>query len=219
MEAHQVENINPFLTEKTKEKKKTTAKPSGRALKLQQAFEKTLGKTLKSFSHERLTRIFPRIAKDSPEELQNAHQQTIEFLRKNIQDEFESILVSKNLIQKLTELDEMAEASKGKNTISLPQKTSISPQGAIRARTVPVKEKELQRLKEEYNMIHQENSTLMVELEKKKNELDNLLENVSRVVNDVDKAITLSSQMPIDDIWKFYEWQNGILSEIAEKHR
>ncbi|RUS19696.1 Nnf1-domain-containing protein [Endogone sp. FLAS-F59071] len=130
------------------------ARPDGpRATKLRQVFEKSLSKTIKSISYDKLAQSFPQIAKYSPQSLRSAHQQVIVFLQHNIQEEFQSLLESKNVVPKLNELDALIDsARKRKQTRRgmAPQSSAdIIPEAAIRARTVPIKRQELRRLQDE----------------------------------------------------------------------
>ncbi|RUS35106.1 hypothetical protein BC938DRAFT_475841 [Jimgerdemannia flammicorona] len=220
--------------------------PEGpRATKLRQTFEKSLSKTIKNISYEKLAQSFPHIANDSPESLQSAHQQVTTFLQQSVQvpiqshlthdmplhqhpEEFQNLLETKNLIRKLNELDMLIDAARknkqarlGKlvrNRISAhfsaTHSADITPDIAIRARTVPIKQQEFQRLQDELARVRQENKTLMSELVAKKTRLDLVKTTVREISNELSQvgllsfplyrtrkqAVEISRRMPIDDM-------------------
>ncbi|RUO96999.1 Nnf1-domain-containing protein [Jimgerdemannia flammicorona] len=179
--------------------------PEGpRATKLRQTFEKSLSKTIKNISYEKLAQSFPHIANDSPESLQSAHQQVTTFLQQSVQEEFQNLLETKNLIRKLNELDMLIDAARKNKQARLGKlvrnSADITPDIAIRARTVPIKQQEFQRLQDELARVRQENKTLMSELVAKKTRLDLVKTTVREISNELSQAVEISRRMPIDDM-------------------
>ncbi|KAG0345407.1 hypothetical protein BG004_003732 [Podila humilis] len=128
---------------------------------LRRILEKSLLETIKSCNYNALEECFPLVAAADPYELRNAQEKVCEFLAVEVKTEFEQIIHERNLIHKLNGLDRLIEDARSKGQ-SAGSRTilDLSPEAAVRARVVPTKEAEVQRLRAELERIRLDNRRL-----------------------------------------------------------
>ncbi|KAG9298923.1 hypothetical protein G9A89_015945 [Geosiphon pyriformis] len=178
--------------------------PNGpRAQKLKQILQKSLSETLLSYSFEKVSQCFPKLAENHSDALKSAHEQMTRFLRSSCEEEFSNILKKRHVLEKLNEFDELINASKKRNEIGMQtveQIHYINPATILRAKTVPIKEEELRCLKEEFMKIQRENNSYMAELAINKSRLEALSKTTREITSEFKKAVDLASQIPVEEM-------------------
>ncbi|KAF9113241.1 Zinc finger C3H1 domain-containing protein [Mortierella sp. AM989] len=125
--------------------------PEGpRMTRLRGILDKSLKETLKACNYDAISECFPALAAGNPRDLREAHEKVCQFLNVEVNNEFEQIIEERNVIFKLNGLDRLiADARSKGNTAGSRTTLDLSPEVAVRARTVPTKEAEIERLKAE----------------------------------------------------------------------
>ncbi|KAF9101436.1 hypothetical protein BGX29_005617 [Mortierella sp. GBA35] len=125
-----------------------------RMTRLRGILNKSLQETLKACNYNAIQECFPILAAANPEELHEAHEKVCQFLKVEVDNEFGQIIEERNVIFKLNGLDRLIADAKSKG-ITAGSRTvlDLSPDVAVRARTVPTKEAEIERLKEELELV------------------------------------------------------------------
>ncbi|KAF9586119.1 hypothetical protein BGW38_009479 [Lunasporangiospora selenospora] len=139
-----------------------TDEPDGpRMTRLRGILDKSLIETLKACNYKALQECFPLLAAVQPDELHQAHERVSEFLKIEVNNEFSQIIEERNVIFKLNALDRLIADAKNKGrTAGTWTMLDLSPDAAVRARTVPTKEAEIERLKAEIHKVQLENRKL-----------------------------------------------------------
>ncbi|KAI1293242.1 hypothetical protein EDD11_008452 [Mortierella claussenii] len=136
--------------------------PEGpRMTRLRGILEKSLQETLKACNYNAISESFPALAAHNPLELRVAHEKVCKFLSVEVNNEFEQIIEERNVIFKLNGLDRLIADAKSKG-ITAGSRTilDLAPEVAVRARTVPTKEAEIERLKAELERVQLDNRRL-----------------------------------------------------------
>ncbi|KAJ1981699.1 hypothetical protein H4R33_005191 [Dimargaris cristalligena] len=194
---------SPKLSSPTLSAQRTEApeQPGPRLSKLNLLLDKSLASVVDTFSFEKLAECFPYLAQESPKLLAAAQSQISEFFRTTTEDEFQTIIHKRGLIQKLNQLDQLIEASKCRpNGTEQPnpattkgQTHGADPATLVRARTYQTKQMELQRLTETYNHIYQQNNTMANELRDKSKALQEMKQHTAQLLDNMDKLVNTSS--------------------------
>ncbi|KAI7817156.1 Nnf1-domain-containing protein [Gamsiella multidivaricata] len=129
--------------------------PEGqRMTRLRELLSKSLQETLKACNYRAICQCFPTLAAANPEELRNAHEKVFQFLNVEVENEFEQIIEERNVVFKLNGLDRLIADAKSKGrTAGSRTILELPPEIAVRARTVPTKEAEIERLKAELERV------------------------------------------------------------------
>ncbi|KAG0021239.1 Zinc finger C3H1 domain-containing protein [Entomortierella chlamydospora] len=133
--------------------------PEGpRMTRLRGILDKSLKETLKACNYAAICECFPALAAANPRDLREAHEKVCQFLNIEVNNEFEQIIKERNVIFKLNGLDRLIADARGKgNTAGSRTILDLSPEVAVRARTVPTKEAEIERLKAELERVQLDN--------------------------------------------------------------
>ncbi|OZJ06940.1 hypothetical protein BZG36_00110 [Bifiguratus adelaidae] len=176
--------------------------PEGpRAKKLRQILAKSVDMTLQNVSYDKLAQCFPQLHRDAPESLKAAHEQVNLFLMSTIEEEFETIIRTRELMGRLNELDrliEEAKAGSARNGAYNPDK--VTPEASVRSQMVPLKRMELQRLRNELFRTEAENKDLMKEVKQRKEEASEATKVLKTLTDDFDKAVQIATQIRMQDI-------------------
>ncbi|KAF9914330.1 hypothetical protein BX616_008523, partial [Lobosporangium transversale] len=136
--------------------------PDGlRMTRLREVLEKSLQETLKACNLNAICECFPLAAEKNQDALRDAHEKICQFLSIEVNNEFEQIIEERNVAFKLNGLDRLIADAKSKG-ITAGSRTlpDLSPEMAVRARTAPTKEAEIERLKALLEMTQLDNRRL-----------------------------------------------------------
>ncbi|CAG8542830.1 4537_t:CDS:2 [Ambispora leptoticha] len=166
-----------------------------RAKKLGTLLDKCLSETLKAYSYEKLSSCFPTLAKNETEaeDFKNAHEE----------EEFANILSERCVIEKLNDLDTLIEKAKQRTTRAQnnrPSQDNASHEALFRAKTTPLKKKELERLQEELMQIRQENNKYYFILADNLEKIKAQSKLTQEITSGFTKAVELASQMPVGEM-------------------
>ncbi|CAG8475953.1 4185_t:CDS:2 [Ambispora gerdemannii] len=166
-----------------------------RAKKLGNLLDRCLSETLKAYSYEQLSSCFPTLAKNEieAEDFKNAHAE----------EEFANILSERCVIEKLNDLDMLIEKAKQRTTRAQnnePRQDNANHEAIFRAKTTPLKKKELKRLQEELMQIRQENNKHYLILADNLEKIKTQSELSQEITSGFTKAVELASQMPADEM-------------------
>ncbi|CAG8633705.1 5380_t:CDS:2 [Funneliformis caledonium] len=177
---------------------------ASRSKKVKQALESCLGGTLRSFSFEKVAQCYPTLAKEQPERLQEALNQVKEFLKTSAEEEFNSILEQRKILEKLNEFDDIIAKAKTHQTEGhipiQPTQSNISPKAIICAKILPIKFEELRNLEREYLTINQENESLMSEIRLKKKQMNCLIQPIQEIMSESDKVVEVAAEIPVNEM-------------------
>ncbi|CAI2167840.1 9480_t:CDS:2 [Funneliformis geosporum] len=172
--------------------------------KIKQALESCLGETLKSFSYEKVAQCYPTLAKEQPERLQEALYQVKEFLKTSAEEEFNSILEQRKILEKLDEFDDIIAKAKNHQIDGhipiQPTQSNINPKAIICAKILPIKFEEMRNLEREYLKINQENESLMSEIRFKKKQMNCLIQPIQEIITESDKVVEVSAEIPVNEM-------------------
>ncbi|KAG2179431.1 hypothetical protein INT44_006277 [Umbelopsis vinacea] len=171
--------------------KSTTNDQNGlgkRATKLNMLFEKYVERIIQSVSE---------LDEQQHEALVMAHQQVCEYLEKSIREDFHSIVAERQLVEKLNELDKLVEeAKRSSNTVEAKRSGAgivIEPEQALRARSIPLKQAELERLRKQHAELQGQNQHLMKSIVNQRDQLAGLCNNVSQSLGQFEQAVETAS--------------------------
>ncbi|KAI9137614.1 hypothetical protein BKA69DRAFT_880188 [Paraphysoderma sedebokerense] len=195
-------------TSSTEPSDSTQSQHGPRFQKLQLSFNTALEKTLSTCSYEKLVSAFPQLSQDQPDALKSAHEQFIGFLRNSAMEEFKTILEKKKFPEKLDELDNLIDDAKKNNQVfdntdaENINKLFITPEQSLLSRSIPMKQKEVERLKAEIAKMESQNKDLSASLIQNKKQVDELTQMVAGVIGNVEKTITMLSSVPVEEMKK-----------------
>ncbi|KAK9722287.1 hypothetical protein K7432_002771 [Basidiobolus ranarum] len=164
-----------------------------RMTKLRVLLDKALSKTLKNCSYDKVAQCFSQLAQDSPEALQSAVDQVVTFLKTRIEEEFETIVGKRDLINKLNDLDALIIAAKKTSKKEAAPLQIPAPEVAILSKTVISKREEVERLRAQLLEVQKENAELMDDLKVKDKAMQSSKQDVVGILQEVDQALNLAS--------------------------
>ncbi|KAI9286222.1 Nnf1-domain-containing protein [Umbelopsis sp. AD052] len=180
--------------------KSTTNDQNGlgkRATKLNMLFEKYVERIIQSVSYAKFAICFSELDEQQHEALVMAHQQVCEYLEKSIREDFHSIVAERQLVEKLNELDKLVEeAKRSSNTVEAKRSGAgivIEPEQALRARSIPLKQAELERLRKQHAELQGQNQHLMKSIVNQRDQLAGLCNNVSQSLGQFEQAVETAS--------------------------
>ncbi|KAK4639307.1 hypothetical protein QC761_707130 [Podospora bellae-mahoneyi] len=165
--------------------------PGPRAQRLKQLFQQTTTHTLDKLSPSNFRECFPTIAEKAPGTLDNVHRQMIDRLSTLWNREFERILESRQVIQKLNELEGLiAEAQAGRRRDGRGGGRPVPPHtlGAevvLKAHLRGYLREQETRLGERLQEVRGENGRLFEEVLAQRREMERLVKGVENMVGDV----------------------------------
>ncbi|KAH8556820.1 Nnf1-domain-containing protein [Umbelopsis sp. PMI_123] len=182
--------------------KPTTSNQNGlgkRATKLNMLFEKYVERIIQSISYAKFAICFSELDEQQHEALVMAHQQVCAYLESSIRDDFQNILSERQLIEKLNELDKLVEeAKRNSNAAELKRSAAgivIEPEQALRARSIPLKLAEIERLRKQYSELQGQNQHLMKTIVNQRDQLTGLCNSVSQSLGQFEQAVETASGM------------------------
>ncbi|KAF9431872.1 hypothetical protein BGZ76_011586 [Entomortierella beljakovae] len=176
--------------------------PEGpRMTRLRGILDKSLNETLKACNFNAICECFPALAASKPNDLQDAHEKVCQFLNVEVNNEFEQIIRERNVIHKLNGLDRLiADARDKGNTAGTRTILDLSPEVAVRARTVPTKEAEIERLKAELERVQLDNRRIGNALNHSKAEQAAVKLELLESYNEFQEGANVATRMPIEDM-------------------
>ncbi|KAJ3330651.1 hypothetical protein HDU76_005165 [Blyttiomyces sp. JEL0837] len=126
-----------------------TAEENTRLVKLRRGFCLSLDQILQKLNQRNLASAFPKLAKAKPEQLEAVREQTVEFFKTAIEEEFEYIIETRSLPDKLAELDRFIANSPHNDieTRKLTEHVMVNPTTAVVSRLLELKQGEAARLR------------------------------------------------------------------------
>ncbi|KAF8925645.1 hypothetical protein BGZ58_000626 [Dissophora ornata] len=174
--------------------------------RLRGILEKSLQETLKACNYNAISECFPVLVATNPTDLREAHEKVCQFLSVEVNNEFEQIIAERNVIFKLNGLDRFIAGAKAKG-IAAGSRTvlDLSPEVAVRARTVPTKEAEIERLKAELRRVQLDNRRLGSALNHSKAEQAAIKYELLESYNEFQEGTSVAADMPMDDMEQLLE--------------
>ncbi|CAM0139576.1 unnamed protein product [Umbelopsis sp. WA50703] len=170
-----------------------------RAKKLNLLFEKYMQRIIQSLSYAKFALCFPELNEKQHDALVMAHKQVCDYLETSMKEDFQNIVTERELIERLNELDQLVEEAKIKHKSGESSKTGagiiFEPGQALRARTVPLKIAELERLKMQHSELQAENRNLMTAIVTQRDELNGLCHTVSTSLDQFEQAVASAVAM------------------------
>ncbi|KAF9213618.1 hypothetical protein BGZ59_005107 [Podila verticillata] len=184
--------------------------PEGpRMTRLRRLLEKSLQETVKACNYNAVQECFPQVAASTPQELRDAHEKVCQFLNVEVnvsaafapENEFEQIIQERNLIHKLNGLDRLiADAMSKGRTAGSSTILDLPPDAAVRARVVPTKEAEIQRLRAELERVRLDNRRLGSSLNQSKAQQTAIGLEIADTYDEFREACDIAAQVPIQDM-------------------
>ncbi|KAF9921283.1 hypothetical protein FBU30_008714 [Linnemannia zychae] len=189
--------------------------PEGpRMTRLRGILTKSLQETLKACNYNAIQECFPILTSSNPEELRQAHEKVCQFLQVEVENEFGQIIEERNVIFKLNGLDRLIADAKAKGiTAGSRTMLDLSPDSVVRARTVPTKEAEIERLKAELERVRQDNRRLGSALTHSKAEQTAIKFEILESYNQFQEGAKIASHIPTNDMEQLME---DALSHVQE---
>ncbi|KAF8976700.1 hypothetical protein BGZ46_008048 [Entomortierella lignicola] len=176
--------------------------PEGpRMTRLRGILDKSLSETLKACNYDAVCESFPALAANKPKDLRDAHEKVCQFLKIEVNNEFEQIIRERNVIFKMNGLDRLiAEARSKGNTAGSRTILDLSPEVAVRARTVPTKEAEIERLKSELERVQLDNRRIGSALNHSKAEQAAIKLELLESYSEFQEGVGIANRVPIEDL-------------------
>ncbi|RFU24870.1 hypothetical protein B7463_g11468, partial [Scytalidium lignicola] len=167
-----------------------------RATAFLKLYDDALSHTLRAISYKSFAACFPTIAQSAPESLRGMHQGLVGRLEGFAKNEFETILVERNVVQNLNALEDLiADAKRRKARASGDEEviaTHLLPAPAIlNAHLSPLLASQQSQLNAKLQTVQSQNASLAEKIVSQRNEIDSLLASVESVVRDLDGAVEL----------------------------
>ncbi|KAL2693782.1 hypothetical protein Neosp_000345 [[Neocosmospora] mangrovei] len=171
----------------------TAVTPGPRAARLQELYSRSLRKTLGKIGWENVAGCYPTVAKRAEGVLRQVQGQMVEKLGEKCEKEFESILVTRQVVPKLNDLESlMSDASRRRaesTTETQPTPPHLLPPSAIlAAHMTPSLTAHQSQLNARLQTTQSQNALLHDEVTRQREEIRSLLEALEAVVADVQGA-------------------------------
>ncbi|KAJ3413515.1 hypothetical protein HDV05_007898 [Chytridiales sp. JEL 0842] len=147
------------------------ANDSVRLRKLRAAYGLALRSTLDKFSLQNVKSSFPTLATTIPDQLEAAQQQTVEFIKSAMEEEFEIIMEQRQVGENLIALDKLIEEASA-SCQTQPTSKQLhkwpAPDVTTLTQVLKIKSKEVEQLLEDVKKVEEENHALLQTLNEKK---------------------------------------------------
>ncbi|KAL4950855.1 Nnf1-domain-containing protein [Aspergillus filifer] len=177
--------------------------PGPRVTRLQEIYAQALARTLRANSYANFAACFPTPARYVPASLESVWRQLNAKLEESAKAEFEDILVERDAIAQLNELDrlvgearvrrERGEREAGKGEGSVPPHT-LPPDDLFRAHLTPQLEKTKEVLDGKIQDTEVQNVELAQKVQAQRAEIERLLAGLESVVADVEGAAAAATE-------------------------
>ncbi|KAI8671564.1 hypothetical protein NCS57_00631900 [Fusarium keratoplasticum] len=171
----------------------TAVTPGPRAARLQELYSRSLRKTLGKIGWENVAGCYPTVAKRAEGVLRQVQGQMVEKLGEKCEKEFESILVTRQVVPKLNDLESLiSDASRRRaESTSETQPTPphlLPPSAILAAHMTPSLTAHQSQLNARLQTTQSQNALLHDEVRRQRDEIRSLLEALEAVVADVQGA-------------------------------
>ncbi|KAI8826885.1 uncharacterized protein EV422DRAFT_16420 [Fimicolochytrium jonesii] len=176
---------------------------------LRQLFDVALANCLNASSYDRFAQAFPKLARDDPDALRIAREQTVDFIRNAMQEEFNDINTERNVGEHLNTLDRVIAAALASQKQHQLQQTSsaaaaaaavsgtgiVNPVQAVRAHAVQAKRAEVERLKARLQSVENATTTYETTLTDLRTQTETLKDHIETGI-----ASLLASRTAVDQL-------------------
>ncbi|KAJ4325335.1 hypothetical protein N0V84_003556 [Fusarium piperis] len=171
----------------------TAVTPGPRAARLQELYSRSLKKTLGKIGWENVAGCYPTVAKRAEGVLRQVQGQMVDKLGEKCEKEFESILVTRQVVPKLNDLESLvSDASRRRGeSRSETQPTPphlLPPSAILAAHMTPSLTAHQSQLNARLQTTQSQNALLHDEVRRQRDEIRSLLEALEAVVADVQGA-------------------------------
>ncbi|KAF4979467.1 hypothetical protein FZEAL_4326 [Fusarium zealandicum] len=168
----------------------TAVTPGPRAARLQELYARSLKKTLGKMGFDNIAGCYPTVAKRAPKMLGEVQTQMVNKMREKCEKEFENILVARQVVPKLNDLESLiGEAShrRAESTATTdPTPPHLLPPAAIlAAHLTPSLTAHQSQLNARLQTTQSQNALLHDEVRRQRQEITALLDALDAVVADV----------------------------------
>ncbi|KAF9164120.1 hypothetical protein DFQ26_001810 [Actinomortierella ambigua] len=208
-----METDDPYDEQAHQSEEAEEQEPDGpRMTRLRGILAKSLQETLKACNAKAIQECFPHLAQEKPQDLLEAHAKVCEFLQVEVTSEFEEIIKERSVAYKLNALDRLvSEAKSHGRTAGSTALLDLTPEAAVRARVVPAKEAEVQRLKEELERVRLDNRRLGGALNHCTAEQESLKFELDELFQEFQQSYGITSQLPVAEMERLLD---ATLAEI-----
>ncbi|CAG8556110.1 11043_t:CDS:2 [Acaulospora morrowiae] len=125
----------------------------------------------------------------------------------------------RNVSEKLNEFDALIEKAQRERSPEdqSPLDYPVSPPKILRAKTLPIKEEELNRLEKEFLKMSEENARLMSELKFKKERSTKVSSSVQEIIIEINKVVEVTTEIPVGEMQTIIETINNNSSTYLEE--
>ncbi|KAG9233601.1 Nnf1-domain-containing protein [Amylocarpus encephaloides] len=176
----------------------TQITPGPRAIQFTTLYTRTLSATMNAISYEAFATCFPEIAKGAEGALRAYHGQFLGRLEGLAQEEFETILQERNVVQQLNKLEDIIASAKYRKSQQASHDTvdegdtapphAQPPPELLRAHLAPHLNSQRSHLNARLQTTESQNANLMAEVQRQKAEIEELMGRVRGLVEDVEGA-------------------------------
>ncbi|OLN81674.1 Kinetochore-associated protein NNF1 [Colletotrichum chlorophyti] len=177
--------------------KHTPVTPGPRATRFTQLYDLALQRTLQKVNFDNFASCFPTIAAHAPNTLRNVQKQMVDYLEERCNKDFQSILIDRNIIRKLNELETLvsdAERRRQENGDSLEEPIPphlLPPEQVLSAHLAPRLASQQSTLNARLQNTQSSNESLFATIQSQRAEIDALLAQLDAQIADIDGANAL----------------------------
>ncbi|KAM3415607.1 Kinetochore-associated protein NNF1 [Cercospora zeina] len=175
----------------------TPSAPGPRATALQKLYNDAINHVLKTCSSTNFAACFPTPAREVPEAVKYLHEQFTQKFGESMRREFESILMRRNVVPSLNELDRLVEDARKRKAQAVERGESTAP---VPAHTLPARQLYISHLaptlgewdrtmRERQEMLGRENQEIMDRVQQQRQDIKRLLDGLENVVNDLNGSV------------------------------
>ncbi|KAH7188375.1 Nnf1-domain-containing protein [Fusarium flagelliforme] len=170
----------------------TAVSPGPRAARLQELYARSLKKTLGKIGWENVAGCYPTVAKRAEGVLKQVQGQMVDKLGEKCEKEFENIMVSRQVVPKLNDLESLisdASHRRAESTTEPPTPPHMLPPSTIlAAHLTPTLTAHQSQLNARLQTTQSQNALLHDEVQRQREEIRALLDALEAVVADVQGA-------------------------------
>ncbi|KAF6817170.1 mind kinetochore complex component [Colletotrichum sojae] len=177
--------------------KHTAVTPGPRATRFTQLYDLALQRTLQKVNYDNFASCFPTIAAHAPSKLRNVQKQMADYLEERCNKDFQAILVDRDVIRKLNELESLvsdAERRRRESGDDAEEPTPphlLPPEEVMTAHLAPRLASQQSHLNARLQNTQAANEVLFASIQSQRAEIDALLAQLEGHVADIDGANAL----------------------------
>ncbi|KAF6830049.1 mind kinetochore complex component [Colletotrichum plurivorum] len=177
--------------------KHTAVTPGPRATRFTQLYDLALQRTLQKVNYDNFASCFPTIAAHAPSKLRNVQKQMADYLEERCNKDFQAILVDRDVIRKLNELESLVSDAERRRRESgedaeepIPPHL-LPPEEVMTAHLAPRLASQQSHLNARLQNTQAANEVLFASIQSQRAEIDALLAQLEGHVADIDGANAL----------------------------